>query len=148
MAPPAGARCGKHVEAAAVDICQRCGTFSCGECVNIRAEDVYCADCAVILDRPPPTRPKLAFGLALAPGPLAFGLTFVAGGIGTLIGLGLLVPLSAGALALILQERTARRRDPARLAGAFYPLTWAMLTLDLAVTVMLALFIGRHAADT
>lgn len=148
MAPPAGARCARHAQAAAVDVCQRCGTFVCGECVNIRSEDVFCPDCARILDRPPPTRPKLAFGLAVAPAPLAAALTFFVGGLGTLVGLGLLLPLIATALALLIQERSARSKGKSAFEGAFYPLAWATLAVDLVGTVGLLVFIARHFADT
>lgn len=131
MAPPSGALCAKHPEVAAVDVCQRCGLFVCGECVDIRAEDVFCADCARILDRPAPARPKWAFAFAAAPGPVAIALSYGAGVIGTLVGIGLAVPLSSCALALILQERSARRASKSPRGGAFYPLTWVMLALDL-----------------
>lgn len=43
---PAGARCATHATVAAVDVCQRCGRFLCGECVQIVDDDSYCADCA------------------------------------------------------------------------------------------------------
>jgi hypothetical protein len=43
---PAGARCGVHVEVAAVDLCKRCGRFLCGDCVELAGEDAFCADCA------------------------------------------------------------------------------------------------------
>ena len=146
MAPAAGARCAKHADAAAVDVCQRCGTFICGECVHIRAEDEFCADCALILDRPAPTRPKLAFGLAVAPLPLGVALTLSAGTVGTLVGLALLLPLIASALALILQERAARQRGQAPLTGRFYPLSWVMIALDLLATAALVVFVLRAAA--
>jgi hypothetical protein len=148
MAPPAGARCAKHPDASAVDVCQRCGTFVCGECVHIRAEDVYCADCARILDRPAPVRPKLAFALAAAPGPLLVALGLFAGGFARLLGLALFLPLAASALALILQERAARIRGQSPRKGAFYPLTWAMLAVDLLGVLGLLLFVVRRAADT
>lgn len=144
MAPPAGARCARHASTAAVDLCQRCGTFVCGECVHIRSEDVYCVDCAAILDRPAPKRPRVAFALAFAPAPLALALTFVAGGIGTLIGVGLLLPLTVSALALMLQVRSARARGESALKGAFYPLTWGMLAIDLLASVALVVAFFRN----
>ena len=146
MAPPSGARCAKHPDVAAVDVCQRCGVFVCGECVFIRTEDVFCADCARILDRPAPARPKWAFAFAAAPGPVAVALSFVAGSIGFLVGAGLLLPLTACALALILQERSARRAGQSPRAGAFYPLTWMMLAVDLLGVVGLFAFIWTRGA--
>jgi hypothetical protein len=49
---PAGARCGLHAEVAAVDVCQRCGRFLCGDCVELAADEVYCADCAPKVNQP------------------------------------------------------------------------------------------------
>jgi hypothetical protein len=62
---PAGARCGLHVEVAAVDLCKRCGRFLCGECVQLLGEDAYCPECAERLKAgPASTLSKVAFGLA------------------------------------------------------------------------------------
>ncbi len=35
MAAPAGAACANHPGTAAVDVCERCGTFICGGCLEI-----------------------------------------------------------------------------------------------------------------
>ena len=43
---PAGARCATHAEVAAVDVCQRCGKFLCGDCIELVSDDSFCADCA------------------------------------------------------------------------------------------------------
>lgn len=41
-----GASCGTHVGVAAVEICTRCGTFLCGDCVEyFREETPACANC-------------------------------------------------------------------------------------------------------
>ncbi len=134
--PPFGARCAKH-PVAAVDVCQRCGAFVCGECVNIRAEDVFCGDCARLLDRPRSARAKVALGLAAAPVPLTAVMSFAFGGIGTGIGLGLLIPLSAAAVALLLQERRAQTPR-----GAAYLLGWIAVALDaLAIAAVLAVLV-------
>ncbi len=53
MSVAPGARCGLHAEVAAVDLCQRCGRFLCGDCVELVREEVYCADCAQRMDLPP-----------------------------------------------------------------------------------------------
>jgi hypothetical protein len=34
-------------------VCQRCGSFVCSGCIEIRSEDVFCGACAALLDRPP-----------------------------------------------------------------------------------------------
>jgi hypothetical protein len=34
-----------------VDTCARCGTFTCPECIEIRASSSYCEDCARLLSR-------------------------------------------------------------------------------------------------
>lgn len=52
MSAPAitGAHCGKHPAVAAVEICTRCGTFLCGDCVEyVRDETAACSDCAPLL---------------------------------------------------------------------------------------------------
>lgn len=43
--PAQGARCGNHPAVPAVDLCQRCGTFLCGDCVELIDETVYCPHC-------------------------------------------------------------------------------------------------------
>ncbi len=40
-----GARCALHPATAAVDICQRCGGFVCGECLELQGSDVFCQNC-------------------------------------------------------------------------------------------------------
>ena len=46
MTLPAGARCANHTEQGAVDVCSRCGSFICADCVQIfREEIVYCVSC-------------------------------------------------------------------------------------------------------
>ena len=72
MSPPASARCAKHVETPAVDVCQRCGSFVCGECSTIRDEDLYCEACATVLERPASSRPFVAFCFAVGALPVLF----------------------------------------------------------------------------
>ncbi len=40
-----GARCALHAQTGAVDICQRCGSFVCGECLELQGSDVFCTSC-------------------------------------------------------------------------------------------------------
>jgi hypothetical protein len=35
-----------HDTVPAVDLCQRCGRFLCGDCVELVEEEVYCVECA------------------------------------------------------------------------------------------------------
>lgn len=54
MAPsavPAAARCPRHPEAYAVDACVRCGTFVCGDCLELKPSGAYCEDCAQRMGR-------------------------------------------------------------------------------------------------
>lgn len=45
-----GAHCGNHPAVAAVEICTRCGTFLCGECVEYFQETTAaCANCLPLL---------------------------------------------------------------------------------------------------
>ena len=46
----AGAHCGNHPAVAAVEICSRCGTFLCGECVEyFREVTPACSNCMPLL---------------------------------------------------------------------------------------------------
>ncbi len=40
------ARCPRHPESAAVELCVRCGSFVCTACVVPRQGESYCVDCA------------------------------------------------------------------------------------------------------
>jgi hypothetical protein len=40
-----GARCATHPDVAAVEICQRCGAFVCGTCLELQGAEVLCANC-------------------------------------------------------------------------------------------------------
>lgn len=63
--------CARHPGVTAVDICSRCGTFVCGDCVEYQGDDVpFCQSCAALVRAVPATmwsRSSLAlagFGLA------------------------------------------------------------------------------------
>jgi len=72
---PAGARCGTHASVAAVDVCQRCGRFLCGDCVELVREEVYCSECAARMDVPASPAAKGALAITGA-GYLAVALAF------------------------------------------------------------------------
>jgi hypothetical protein len=53
MSAPPGARCGRHPEAAARAICERCGDFVCPRCIARRIDEaVYCPSCARLAGEP------------------------------------------------------------------------------------------------
>ena len=93
---PSGARCGAHAEVAAVDVCQRCGRFLCGDCVELLDEEVYCAECAARVNLPPSLLAKAA--------PAAAGFAWLAFAAATL---GLRGPLSFFVL-VVVPAPTAR----------------------------------------
>jgi hypothetical protein len=138
-----GARCAKHPAVAAVDTCQRCGAFVCGECTNIRDEDVYCADCVKLLDRRIPSRAPGA--LALTIGALFSQVVAALLPFGFYLGAFVLVGGSAIALALMLRERGDG--DP-RARKLTYRLAWAalafngLIAIGLVAMLMLAMLSG------
>lgn len=38
-------QCARHPAVPAVDVCQRCGTFTCGDCLELSIDAVLCTDC-------------------------------------------------------------------------------------------------------
>ncbi len=107
-APPS-ARCGLHTEVAAVDLCQRCGAFLCGECVELLGEDVLCPACFQRLGghAPPSRQARLSaalgvLGLVLGPALFTRGILYF------LIGLG------PGLIGLWLARRELARIDAGR----------------------------------
>src|SRR4051812_23741772 len=45
MAVAASARCATHSEVPAVEVCQRCGAFVCGECLELVEGAPFCTSC-------------------------------------------------------------------------------------------------------
>lgn len=67
MSAPAGARCGRHPEAAARAICERCGDFVCPRCIARRIDEaVYCPSCARLAGEPFVWERREELGLARA----------------------------------------------------------------------------------
>ncbi len=127
------ARCARHPEAPAVDTCQRCGAFVCGECTQIRDEDVFCPGCIPFLDRPPSARAVHALRCAIAV-PLLFGVGAATSG---LLGvasvlLTLVAPMVAFATAvvLLLREALARVRGEVPSRGWVYAVAWVVTAID------------------
>ncbi|MDP3502325.1 MAG: DUF4190 domain-containing protein [Myxococcales bacterium] len=52
MPTPAGASCPLHPGALAVDVCERCGRFVCGDCTVLRDERALCTGCAAAVSSP------------------------------------------------------------------------------------------------
>jgi hypothetical protein len=44
-----GALCAAHPELTAVDLCARCGSFLCSECVDFAGDQTYCAACLKVV---------------------------------------------------------------------------------------------------
>ncbi|MBL8922530.1 MAG: hypothetical protein JNJ54_27005 [Myxococcaceae bacterium] len=42
------ATCGRHAGVLAVDVCERCGRFVCGDCAVLRDERTWCTECAAV----------------------------------------------------------------------------------------------------
>ncbi len=63
--------CARHPGVTAVDICSRCGTFVCGDCVEYQGDDVpFCQSCAALV-RVVPATMRSRSSLALAGSALA-----------------------------------------------------------------------------
>ncbi|MCC6875025.1 MAG: DUF4190 domain-containing protein [Sandaracinaceae bacterium] len=45
MLPDANARCAVHPQVRAIEVCARCGSYICGDCMEIEGVDAYCRDC-------------------------------------------------------------------------------------------------------
>jgi len=58
--------CARHPGVTAVDICSRCGTFVCGDCVEYQGDEVpFCQPCiALVRVTPAPMRSRAALALA------------------------------------------------------------------------------------
>ena len=141
--PPPTARCGRHPEVPAVDVCQRCGAFLCGECVELLGEDVLCTACfrRVGGDAPPSRRAKASVVLSGVGLVLGLGL-----GLGAVLGLPGLIGLVIGLIGLVIGRGELRRIDagqsPAvgrRLARVGVVLGWVNFGLfSLAALLVLA----------
>lgn len=95
MPTPAGATCPLHSSALAVDVCERCGRFVCGDCVVLRDERTLCTECAAA---PASASPRATLALVLG-----------------LLGFVCCVPLSMAAVAVgRVEERAIDRGDAPR----------------------------------
>ena len=105
----AGARCARHPEERAVDVCSRCGSFVCAECEEISTGDeVFCAACFERVRSQAPTLRSFAGRALLGAGVLLMMAGFFAGPFFAFAGLALGVP----GMVLMMMERARRIAVP------------------------------------
>lgn len=125
-----GANCGNHKGVPAVEICSRCGTFLCGECVEYFHETTpACANCLpLIKGQPASLRAKLSplLGLVALLGWL--GGFFQPGRAGLAVW-GVSFPIGFAGLALAVQELRLIRLAQTGARGKW----WARVGLGLSV---------------
>jgi hypothetical protein len=139
VSPPpsvSGAHCGAHPAAAAVELCSRCGTFLCGECVEYFQEVTpACAACLPLLGGGAASmRARLAPALALA-GLGGYLVGFLVPGRAGIAWWVSSLPLGFSALALSVQELRLIRDGQAGSRGRH----WARVGLGLGVAYALLL---------
>lgn len=139
MSPPpsvSGAHCGAHPAVAAVEICSRCGTFLCGECVEYFQEVTpCCAACLpLMLGGPASVRSRVspAVGFAALLCWLGGFLVPERGGIALWV---LSMPLGFAGLALAVQELRLIRAGQSGRRGR----PWALIGLAVGTCYALAL---------
>jgi hypothetical protein len=134
-------------------VCQRCGSFVCSGCIEIRNEDVFCAACAALLDRPASKRSRV---LAVFSGLWLIGLgAAVLYGVSSFrhsgfAGMALMAtPFATGTLAAVwLVEWRAQRRGesaskgkvPLQISGVFIGIE-VLISL---ITVAAVIYIITH----
>lgn len=93
VAPASSARCARHPEAPAVDTCQRCGAFVCGDCLELREGRGYCPDCFIRSQSGPASKRAIA---AIVLGIVGLNCGFLPGVIGLLLSYRELAAIDAG----------------------------------------------------
>lgn len=141
MSPPpsvSGAHCGAHPAIAAVEICSRCGTFLCGECVEYFEEVTPCCAACLPLMRggAASMRARLAPAIALA-GLVAFLLGFLVPGRAGIALWGSSLPLGFSALAFSVQELRLIRDGQAGSRGRRWARVGFGLSVGYAILVVL-----------
>lgn len=119
MPTPAGATCPLHVGVLAVDLCDRCGRFVCGDCAVLKGEKTWCPECAAV-PHTASSRSTLALVLGIA-------------------GFFLCAPVSVAAIALgLVEQRSIERRETpiAGLGRARWAVRLGVLQLALVVLVV------------
>lgn len=137
-----GATCGNHAGVPAVEICSRCGTFLCGECVEYFQEVTpACANCLPHLKgQPASVRAKLSPVLT-AVALVGWLGGFLAPGRPGLVVWGLSFPIGFAGFAFAVQELRLIRAGQAGARGRW----WARVGLGLGV--LFALLFGMLVAS-
>lgn len=129
MVESTAALCAVHVESSAVATCSRCGSFLCGECLELVGESAFCAPC-VSLRRSEGPASRAAWGalglgvmgLVAMPCTLSMPLPPLVAGVGSLV-LGL---REAGRIRR--GESPEKGRVPARVAYVLGGLNLGLLS--------------------
>lgn len=117
MSLTAGALCGKHPQVTAVEVCTRCGSFLCGECVDYLDDTTaYCAPCLGLVSAKVSLRAKGSLVLS-AGGVVGMLLGLVVRGRSGLALWGVAIPTGFVGLALAIQELRSITRHEASAAG-------------------------------
>lgn len=126
MPTPVGATCPRHPSALAVDVCERCGRFVCGDCAVLKDEKTWCSECAAV-PHTASARATLALALGLA------GFFFCGP-----------VSVAAIALGLVEQRSIERRETPVEgLGRARWAVRLGALQIALVVLVVLTFVAWR-----
>lgn len=126
MPTPVGATCPRHPSALAVDVCERCGRFVCGDCAVLKDEKTSCSECAAV-PHTASARATLALALGLA------GFFFCGP-----------VSVAAIALGLVEQRSIERRETPVEgLGRARWAVRLGALQIALVVLVVLTFVAWR-----
>ncbi|MCP3163458.1 hypothetical protein [Myxococcus qinghaiensis] len=119
------ALCARHAEVSAVATCTRCGSFLCGECLELFGESAFCEPCVSLRRKDGPVSRAAwgalglgVLGLLVLPCTLAMPLPPLVAGVGGVV-LGM---REAGRIRR--GESPAKGRVPARVA---YVLGWLTL---------------------
>lgn len=130
MPTPAGATCPRHAAALAVDVCERCGRFVCGDCAVLKGEKTWCSECAAV-----PHTASARATLALVLGVAGFLLCGP-------------VSIAAIALGLVEQRSIERRETPVEgLARARWAVRLGVLQIAL-VMLTVVLFVAWRLLRT
>ncbi len=141
---PVGARCGSHPQVAAVDVCQRCGRFLCGECLELFEEESYCQDCAAKLAQPPSGLARAALWLTGLSW-LVFGISVMGVRLPVFAVLLLSAPLPGALGAMVLAAVELRRIGRGDASPKGKRLVWLSL---LAATPLFLLMVGLFGWGT
>lgn len=150
MSPPqplAGAHCGAHPAVAAVEICSRCGTFLCGDCVEYFKDTTPCCAACLPLMRGGPISPRVVVTPFIGLAGLVTWLSgfLVPGRAGIALWVSSL-PLGFACLALSVMELRLVRAGQSSPRGK--PLAWAGFVVGVVYALLFALLVLGFALFT